>query len=62
MRAQIIEEERRRMLAEAARVVGIEHLPKGVLRDASDMAFFKQANATPLPHPEFTTTTQTLHY
>jgi len=41
MRNAIIEDERKRMLAAAAKHLGIEHLPKGVLRTEDDAALFR---------------------
>ena len=40
MRQQIIEEERKRMLAAHAKNLGLEHLPKGVLSSDADLALF----------------------
>lgn len=43
IRAAIIQQERQRMLADAAQHLGIEHLPKGVLRSGAEMDVFKSA-------------------
>lgn len=40
IRQQIIEEERKRMLAAHAKNLGLQHLPKGVLSSEADMALF----------------------
>ena len=40
LRTQIIEEERKRMLAAHAKNLGLQHLPKGVLSTDADMALF----------------------
>lgn len=45
IRAAIIEEERKRMLSEAAKHLGIEHLPKGVLRSGAELEVFRAAQA-----------------
>ena len=38
---KIIEEERKRLLQQAALNLGIEHLPKGVLTSEADKALFE---------------------
>ena len=43
IRQQIIEEERKRMLAAHAKNLGLEHLPKGVLSTDEDMKLFGQS-------------------
>ena len=42
IRNAIIEDERKRMLAAAAQHLGLEHLPKGVLRSEDDVALFRR--------------------
>ena len=41
LRTQIIEEERRRMIANHAKNLGLQHLPRGILENADDLALFK---------------------
>ena len=41
IRQQIIEEERKRMLAAHAANLGLKHLPKGVLSTNADLEMFK---------------------
>jgi hypothetical protein len=41
--SQIIEEERKRMLAAHAQNLGLKHLPKGVLSTQQDMSLFNGA-------------------
>merc|ERR1719263_1243060 len=43
IRQQIIEEERKRMLAAHAENLGLKHLPKGVLSTEQDVSLFKPA-------------------
>ena len=40
IRQQIIEEERKRMLAAHAKNLGLKHLPKGVISNEADLAYF----------------------
>ena len=41
IRQQIIEEERKRMLAAHAKNLGLKHLPKGVISNEADLQYFK---------------------
>ena len=43
MRQQIIEEERKRMLAAHAKNLGLHNLPKGVLMNADELKLFEAA-------------------